>query len=44
MLIDIVHMPANLKRKTIELEDQDGTLLELPIYIKQGLRCLTILI
>ena len=44
MLIEICKMPPSLRRKTTELEDQDGTVLELPVYIKQGLRCLTILV
>ena len=44
LLIEVCKMPPNLRRKTIEVEDQDGTLLELPVYVKQGLRCLTILV
>ena len=44
LLIEICKMPSFLRRKAIEVEDQDGTVLELPVYIKQGLRCLTILV
>jgi len=44
LLIEICKMPTNLRRKTTEIEDQDGTILDLPVFIKQGLRCLTILV